>query len=125
MLKIFTDTPVQDRRCKVFPKFPSFLSLFYSTDKTDFPLVPAVFSGLSEHISGRHLHRSALRAAYPSAPTSGKIFCGSDIVQEHCRNIYMFRYFCRHIAAAVPHKAKALYRLNLPGSETADFLPFQ
>lgn len=25
-------------------------SLFYSTDKTDFPLVPAVFSGLSEHI---------------------------------------------------------------------------
>lgn len=51
MLKIFTDTPVQDRRCKVFPKFPSFLSLFYSTDKTDFPLVPAVFSGLSEHIN--------------------------------------------------------------------------
>ncbi len=72
MLKIFTDTPVQDRRCKVFPKFPSFLSLFYSTDKTDFPLVPAVFSGLSEHIylSTIQYHGNPMFLLFP--PETGK-----------------------------------------------------
>lgn len=64
MLKIFTDTPVQDRRCKVFPNFRYFFPCFIQQIKLIFPLFLRYFQ-VFRNISTIQYHGNPMFLPFP------------------------------------------------------------